>query len=145
MKRRSQRTIPRPYPANLPGVTIAWLARANRCSPNTIRRARAATDAKDDSVHELLSNLSAENGVEMARLRCPRGQLPLWSRMAIAEYARQGATYEQLMHLFGVGRSTVYRALHSRTSTFSPLSGHRHLSASQRAPIPLSPPRHDPA
>ena len=145
MKRRSERTIPRPYPANLPGVTVAWLAQANRCSPNTIRRARSASDEMDSSVHKLLSNLTAEQGLEMARLRSPRGQLPLWSRMAIAEYAKRGATYRQLMHLFGVGRSTVYRALHSRTLAYSPLSGHRHLSTSQRAPIAMSPPQHDPA
>ncbi|MFM9935759.1 MAG: helix-turn-helix domain-containing protein [Novosphingobium sp.] len=38
--------------------------------------------------------------------------MPLyWSRLAIAQSAADGLTYVQLREMFGVGRSTVYRAI----------------------------------
>lgn len=68
----------------------------------------------------------------MALQRKARGVLPLWSRMAIAELAAGGATYNELMAMFRVGRSTVYRAVHKVNGPYSPLSGQRILTSTQR-------------
>jgi len=127
-------TFPRPVPFDLPGVTNSWIARANGCSVSTVRRRRLEV-VEDARCAELLANLSAETSLLMGRIRAPRGVLPLWSRMAIAEFAARGATYRELMKMFGVGRSTVYRALHRTSTTYAALSGCRQLTEVQARPI----------
>jgi transposase-like protein len=128
-----RRTIPRPYPADMPGVTVEWLARANSCSPRTIRRWRASPSPDSGAIDDVLVNLTTELAKEMALLRPRRGTLPFWSRLAIAELAQRGATYSDLMRLFRVGRSTVYRAIHRTSAAYCPLSGRRLPSSSQSA------------
>ncbi len=134
-RRVTPMTTPRPYPASLPGVTVEWLARANGCSPRTIRRWRSSPSPDNGAIDHLLSQLTPEVAMEMALLRPPRGTLPFWSRLAIAELAQRGATYSELMRLFGVGRSTVYRAIHRPCSAYCLVSGRRLLSPSEAAPI----------
>jgi len=80
--------------------------------------------------------MTAEVGLEMALLRPKRGMLPYWSRMAIAEFAARGASYAELSRMFGVGRSTVYRAVHRASSAYCPLTGRRLLTESQAAAAP---------
>lgn len=137
MKAAVRMTTSRAFPLDLPGVTVAWLAHVNDCSPSTIRRARSAEQDLDNSAFEFLSKLTVEQALDMARLRPARGHLPHWSRMAVSEFAKRGASYAELMALFGVGRSTVYRCLHGRSTAYHPLSGRRQLSTSQLAPVHL--------
>jgi transposase-like protein len=127
--------MPRPYPFDLAGVTVEWLARANDCSPRTVRRRRASSLPNDFTAADFLSSLDPKLAQRMALLRPSRGILPLWSRLAIAELASQGATYTELAHLFGVSRSTVYRAIHRSSAGYCPLSGQRLLTRSQAAPL----------
>src|SRR5262249_47592656 len=126
-----QRTIPRTYPAHLPGVTVEWLAKANNCSPRTIRRWRKSPPPDDRALSDFLINMTPELAQEMAGFRPSRGLLPFWSRLAIADFAARGATYGELMEMFGVGRSTVYRAIHRHTRAFCSLSGRRTLTEAQ--------------
>src|SRR5579864_206209 len=119
----SRRIIPRPFPADLPGVTVEWLARANNCSPRTIRRWRSSLPPDAPVAAEVLSNLTAEMARDMALLRPRRGTLPLWSRLAIAQLAAEGASYLELMQRFNVARSTVYRAIHRPPRAYCPLTG----------------------
>lgn len=131
-------TFPRPVPFDLPGVTYSWIAKTNGCSASTVRRRRGKGVCNNGARAELLATLSAETALLMAHARGPRGVLPLWSRMAMAEFAARGATYDELMKMFGVGRSTVYRALHRTTTTYSALSGCRQLTIAQSRPIQIS-------
>ena len=71
----------------------------------------------------------------MALMRPKRGMLPYWSRMAIAELSAQGMTYAAIMTMFGVGRSTVYRAKKGKPRGFAPLSGQRVLTPQQTCPL----------
>lgn len=71
----------------------------------------------------------------MTLVRPARGTLPFWSKMAIAELAGKGATYRELMELFGVSRSTVYRAIHRPYAGYCFLSAERQVTAIQAAPV----------
>jgi hypothetical protein len=136
-KRVGRKSILGPFPADLPGVTIEWLAKANNCSARTVRRRRRASlTPGSPAVAELLTNMTLELALEMALLRPPRGVLPFWSRMAIAQLAAKGATYSQLMQMFSVGRSTVYRSIHRAAAAYCPLTGRRQLTKAQVAPPP---------
>ena len=131
-----QRTIPRAYPADLSGVTTEWLAHANGCSAGTIRRERSALSSPSSEGLAILAGMTPELGLELAHLRPSRGMLPYWSRLAIAAFAATGSTYKELMVMFRVGRSTVYRALKARQGGYASLSGQRVLSGPQKAPVP---------
>lgn len=131
----SRRTIPRPFPADFPGVTVEWLACANNCSPRSIRRWRGSLPPDNPAGTDFLNNMTPEIAQEMALLRPRRGVLPYWSRMAIAEFAARGATYAELMRMFRVGRSTVYRAIHRPSLGYCPLTGQRQLTTGQAAPL----------
>lgn len=128
-----QSTIARTYPFDLCGVTTSWLANANGCSTRTVRRRRISSRAPASATPKILADMSIELAQEMTRLRPPRGLIPLWSRMAIAELAARGTSYTELMSIFGVGRSTVYRAIHCPTAAYCPLSGRRTLTKAQQA------------
>lgn len=130
------KTFLRSTPFDLPGVTASWLAEAHGCSLATVRRRRQRAAFGCPSSREFLAGMSAEKGLAMALARRPRGVLPLWSRMAIAEYAALGLSYSDLMRMFGIGRSTVYRALHHESTMFCPLSGGRKLTPSQKKSPP---------
>jgi hypothetical protein len=56
-----------------------------------------------------LTILTPELGLEMALLRPPGSIMPMWSRMAMAEYAADGMTYADLAELFRCGKSAVWR------------------------------------
>jgi hypothetical protein len=131
----SESTFPRSFPVNLPGVTVEWLARANGCSARTVRRHRGTLPPDARAVAPLLTQMGPALAVRMAQLRPPRGVLPLWSRLGIAELAAGGATYAELMAWFGTSRSTVYRAIHCAPAGFSPLTGERMLTTQQAARI----------
>lgn len=128
-------TIPRPYPADLPGVTVEWLANANQCSPRSIRRWRSSLPSGNAATAEFLCGLTAEVARDMALLRPRGGILPYWSRMAIAEFSARGATYSQLMRQFRVSRSTIYRAIHQPTFAYCLRSGRRLLTDVQKATL----------
>lgn len=128
----------RPYPADLPGVTVEWLALANSCSVRSIRRRRVSPPPDDADAANLLANMTPQLAREMALLRPSRGVLPFWSRLAIAEMAAAGATYSNLMHIFKVSRSTVYRAIHRPTAAYCSFSGRRLLTIAQAAPVNCS-------
>ena len=112
---------------HLPGVTKAWLAQANGVCVKTISRWRERTDPAD--VH--LNSITAEMGLAMAELRRPGSVLPLWSRMAIAELAWEGASYAELAYKFRCGKSTVWRCVKYESGAYHMLSGIRLLTKQQ--------------
>ena len=116
---------------HLPGVTTSWLAVANGVSIRTIHRWRKHTDPVDAD----LSFLSAEIGLAMSLLRPARCLMPMWSRMAIAEYASQGVSYDDLSRMFQCGKSTVWRCVKKWPGGFAPLSGKRLLTKQQQSTI----------
>jgi transcriptional regulator with XRE-family HTH domain len=64
--------------------------------------------------------------------------IPYWGRLAIADMAARGFTYAELMQLFGVGRSTVSRAIQGDPRGYQPMSGQRVLTDSQKLPLKSS-------
>ena len=118
---------------HLPGVTTSWLAHANGVTVKTIERWRKrASPAEVD-----LSTLTAETGLEMAIIRPVGRVMPMWSRMAVAEYARRGMNYAELATMFRCGKSTVWRCVKRWPSGFAPLSGRRLLTPQQQAQVPI--------
>jgi transposase len=115
----------------LPGVTAAWLAHANGVTVKTIERWKQQSDPADVD----LTILTPELGLEMALLRPPGSIMPMWSRMAMAEYAANGMTYAELSELFRCGKSTVWRCVKRWPGGYAPLSGKRLLTPQQRAPV----------
>ena len=75
--------------------------------------------------------MKAELGLEMALIRPTAGVMPLWSRMAIAEFAWQGASYVDLATMFQCSKSTVWRCVKGMWGGFAPLSGQRLLTRQQ--------------
>lgn len=114
-----------------PGVTTAWLALANGVSTKTIDRWRRQTNPADVD----LAIITAELGLKMCLLRPPRTVMPLWSRMAIADFAAQGVAYNELAIKFRCGRSTVWRCIKRWPGGFAALSGQRILTMQQLAPM----------
>lgn len=117
----------RQWPADMPGVTTAWLARANDVSERTIRwrRSRAAT------APEAMPAIDAEIALEMTRDRPKKARLNWWTRLAIAERARTGETYRAIAADLGINKSTVWKCLRRQTVGFGPLSGERVMTAQQ--------------
>ena len=124
--------IPWTWHPHLPGVTTSWLAHANGVAVKTIARWRL----KSSPVDVDLTILTAETGLKMALIRPAKRLLPVWSRMAIAEYARRGVSYAELAVMFQCGESTVWRCVKRWPGGFAPLSGRRLLTAQQQAPVP---------
>lgn len=127
----SRNPTPWTWHPHMPGVTIAWLADANGVSVKTISRWRLLSSITDVD----LSSLTAELGLEMALIRPAGGTMPMWCRMAIAEFAWQGASYDHLAEMFHCGKSTIWRCVKGRSCGFAPLSGQRLLTKQQQAPI----------
>ena len=121
-------TTSRPFPADLPGVTVEWLARANNCSARSIRRWRSSLPPDDAAASEFLACLTQEVALQMLAHRPTGGVLPLWSRMALTQLALGGASYAELARRFGVGRSTVYRAIRNCSAGYCPISGYRQIN-----------------
>lgn len=117
------------------GVTISWLAAASGTSRSTVERAKRATSAGSKTAATEDFSITTGTAVEMALVRPRRGMLPYWSRLAIAELSAQGMTYAALMTMFGVSRSTVYRAKKGKPRGFAPLSGRRLLTPQQTRPV----------
>ena len=124
--------VPTPTPwtfhPHLPGVTTSWLAVANGVSARTIHRWRTRTSPADVD----LSLLTLETGLAMSLLRPAGSVMPMWSRMAIAEHASQGASYVELASMFRCGKSTVWRSVKRWPEGFAPLSGKRLLTKQQQ-------------
>jgi transposase-like protein len=131
----------RQWPSDMPGVTTAWLARANGVSERTIRWRRANKPTAPAKMREALSAIDAEMGCNMVLSRPPSAPLNYWTRMAIAERAHRGETYAELCKAFGVNKSTVWRCIHRMAKGFQPLSGTRVLTVSQSRLRSL--PKHD--
>lgn len=132
-KRASETPTPWTWHPHLSGVTMAWLANANGVTTKTIDRWKRKTNPADVD----LSHMSAEVGLQMALLRPSGTVMPMWSRMAIAEYASNGASYVELAEMFKCGKSTVWRCVKRWPGGFALLSGRRVLSRQQMAPPPL--------
>jgi len=109
-------------------VTTRWLARANGVSVWTIRRWRRLHPESPPTL-----NPTRELGLAMALARPPAGLLPLWSRMAIADYAHHGASYREIAAMFRCSKNTVWRCVRRRPTAFEPLSGRRALTGQQHA------------
>lgn len=117
----------RQWPADLPGVTTAWLARANGVSERTIRwrRVKCATAFQD------LPLIDAKVALEMARGE-PKGAHTIqWTRYAMMERAAAGAKYSAIAVEFGVSVATVQRSVQGGPRGYQPLSFRRVLSSSQ--------------
>ena len=113
---------------HMPGVTSSWLAFANGVTARTINRWRKQASPADAD----LSLFTAEIGLAMSLLRPAGTFMPMWSRMAIAEYASKGASYGELAQMFGCGKSTVWRCVKKWPRGFDPLSGKRLLTHQQQ-------------
>lgn len=124
--------VPWTWHPHLPGVTTSWLAHANGVTVKTIARWRLKSSRADVD----LTILTAEVGLEMAMMRPPRCLLPVWSRMAVAEYARGGVSYVDLATMFRCGLTTVWRCVKRWPGGFAPLSGRRLLTPQQLAQVP---------
>jgi hypothetical protein len=131
-----QQRSSRQWPADMPGVTTAWLASANGVSERTIRwrRSRYKTPADE------LPAIDLEIGLSMARLRAKGAHLCLWTRLAIVEWVSAGATYRQVAEEFGVSVATVGRAVRRGGRGYDPLACTRTLSSSQTKNLKISPP-----
>ena len=125
-------SVPWTWHPHLPGVTTSWLAHANGVSVKTIGRWRLKSSPADVD----LAILTAEIGLEMAMVRPARCMLTVWSRMAVAEYARRGVSYADLATMFRCGLTTVCRCVRRWPGGFAPLSGRRLLTAQQLAQVP---------
>ena len=125
-------SVPWTWHPHLPGVTTSWLAHANGVTVKTIERWRQKASPADVD----LSILTAETGLEMATIRPARCLMPVWSRMAVAEYARRGESYAELATMFRCGKSTVWRCVRRWPGGFAPLSGRRLLTVQQQAKVP---------
>ena len=117
---------------HMPGVTTSWLAHANGVTVKTIERWRKRTDPAQVD----LTGITAETGLEMAVMRTAGCVMSMWSRMAIAEYARQGMNYLELAAMFRCGKSTVWRCVKGWPGGFAPLSGRRLLTLQQQTKVP---------
>ena len=126
--------VPWTWHPHLPGVTTSWLAHANGVTVKTIERWRLKSSTADVD----LTILTAEVGLEMAQIRPARCMMTVWSRMAVAEYARRGASYTELATMFQCGLSTVWRCVRRWPGGFAPLSGRRLLTVQQLAPVPAT-------
>src|SRR5690554_3177855 len=109
------------------GVTTRWLARVNGVSVWTIQRWRRRNTQLPAAL-----DLSLELGLAMALARPPRGLMPLWSRMAIAEHAHNGVSYQELAKMFRCSKNTVWRCVTQRSTAFERMSGRRLLSSQQQ-------------
>lgn len=127
-------SVPWTWHPHLPGVTTSWLAHANGVSVKTIVRWRLKSGPGDVD----LTMLNAEVGLKMAMIRPPKCLMPVWSRMAVAEYARRGVSYAELATMFRCGKSTVWRCVRRWPGGFAPLSGKRLLTSQQLAPVPAT-------
>ena len=115
-------------------MTTSWLAHANGVTVKTIARWRQKTSPADVD----LTILTAEAGLEMALIRPAKCLLPVWSRMAVAEYARRGVSYAELATMFRCGLTTVWRCVRRWPGGFAPLSGRRLLTSQQLSPVPAT-------
>ena len=111
----------------MPGVTTAWLARANGVSERTIRWRRAKSKTQTAE----LPAVDIDTGLAMARLRAKGGHLCLWTRLAIAARVKSGAPYREVATEFGVSIATVQRAVGRGARGYHILAFTRALSASQ--------------
>ena len=100
----------------------------------TIQRWRLKSSPADVD----LTILTAEIGLEMSMIRPARCMLTVWSRMAVAEYARRGVSYADLATMFRCGKSTVWRCVKRWPGGFAPLSGRRLLTSQQLSPVPAT-------
>lgn len=124
----------------LPGFSLAFhahtLNRSRTAITNYLARARAASrndPGIQDRVRDMLGNLSAEDGLEMARQR-GSAQLPHWSRLAIREYRRRDLKQDELAEAFCCSRRTVVNVLRGAGRSYRSLSGDRILTMPQQSP-----------
>jgi hypothetical protein len=117
----------RQWPADMPGVTTAWLALANGVSERTIRWRRA----KYKTPPEGLPVIDADIALDMVRGRPKGAHIGLWTRLAMKERVAAGSTYRAVAAEFSVSVASVQRAVHRGGRGFQPLSFGRVRSASQ--------------
>lgn len=117
----------RQWPADMPGVTTAWLARANGVSERTIRwrRAKSKTPIED------IPLVDAKIALDMAQGRPKGAHTVQWTRYAMMERVAAGETYRTIAAEFGVSMATVQRSVRGKMRGFQPLSFGRVLSSSQ--------------
>lgn len=111
----------------MPGVTTAWLARANGVSERTIRwrRGRAKTPIEDMPVIDL------QLALLMALDRPDGSHITHWTRLAMMERVGAGEIYRAIAVEFRVSVATVQRSVRGKMRGFQPLNGKRVLSTSQ--------------
>ena len=124
----------------LPGFSIgfhaATLGRSRSSIATYMRQAREAelgNPAIGSLVLNKLSELNAQDGLQMARLR-GRAQLPHYALLAICEFRERGISRRQIAADFRCSPGTVARALQFRNRSYEPLSGARRLTRAQQRP-----------
>ena len=124
----------------LPGFSAAFHATTLGRSPSmvSVYRKRAQGAAERDPglkklVRELMVAFTPADGARMAQLR-GSAQLPYWSRLAICDWHKRGASRQEIADLFRCSKGTVTNVLTGRTGGYQPTTGARQLSASQTNP-----------
>ena len=125
----------RQWPADMPGVTTAWLARANGVSERTIRWRRARVRTRIEN----MLTIDAQVGLELAQGRPKGAHVSLWTRLAMMERVANGGTYQSVAVEFGVSVATVQRSVRGYGRGFHLPSGVRVLSATQIKNLKKSP------
>lgn len=120
----------------IPGIAHAFHAQVLSRSLTSIRKYRAEASAMlvedpdlQAAVDVAVRSLTPADGLLMARLRGPC-QLPFWSRLAIAQFRKNGYTIAELAEAFSCSRRTIVNVL-GKTSF---VSAERRLTRSQQHP-----------
>ncbi len=123
-----------------PGFSAAYHSNALGVCASTISKSTrwAARCAAIDpqillAIEENVASITTEDGLLMARRR-GGGQLPFWSRLAIAEYKHTLGSTSAVASLFRCSPRTVQLAVKLRAASYDPLSGVRRLHPAQASP-----------
>lgn len=134
----------------LPGFSISFFAATLRRSRSSITAYRAAAikaaqlnPAILEAVHAAVCTITAEHGLQMARLR-GKSQLPAWSRLAVREYSKQGFSRREIAVAFKCSPGTVANVLQGKGTAYVVFTGERCLTTSQKKPAGRWRARNDP-
>jgi hypothetical protein len=113
----------------MPGFSVAfWMWTYSRCY-TTIAAWRAKVILDSEAIHAAMVAITPADGMVMARVRGPC-QMPFWSRLAIAQYRKQGFAINEIAVSFKCSPRTVANVL----ANDSFLTANRSITEYQRTP-----------
>lgn len=124
----------------LPGFSVAFHAASlGRCVATIASYRLKANEAADRHPEiakltmQLLFAIRPEHGLMMAQRR-GLSHLPYWSRLAVFEYRKRGATRAELAAIFRCSRGTIANILGGNCAVYDHSSGARILTGVQLSP-----------